>query len=94
MLVHESYAFKTYKPLLCYEKWSAIRFFLMLFLDLILTSQVLGSHASYRFNDCADSDEIEKIKGSYIEKLHTSNYNYFCDTYGSLCIEENVEVTC
>lgn len=81
-------------PLLCYEIWSAIRFFPMPFSDLIVTSHVLGSHARYRFKDCADSDEIEKIKGTYIENLRTSNYNYFCDTYGGLCTKENVEVTC
>lgn len=62
--------------------------------DLILTSQVLGSDTSYRFIDCTDSDEIEKIQENYMEKLRTSNYNYFCDTYGGLCTEKNVEVTC
>lgn len=80
--------------LLVFELGYLFFFFFLPFSDLILTSQVLGYHASYRFNDCADSDEIEKIQGNYIEKLRISNYNYFCETYDGLCIEKNVEVTC
>ncbi|XP_022330019.2 CUB and sushi domain-containing protein 3-like [Crassostrea virginica] len=62
--------------------------------DLIITSQVLNSQPTYRFKDCADSQEKDKIQLSYIDKLKTSNYNYFCDNYGSLCERTNVDVAC
>ena len=65
-----------------------------LFPDLIITSQVLNSQPTYRFKDCADSQEKDKIQLSYIDKLKTSNYNYFCDNYGSLCERTNVDVAC
>ena len=64
------------------------------FPDIIMTSQVLNSHPTYRFKDCADSEEKEKIQLSYIDKLKTSNYNFFCDKYDSLCENTNVDVAC
>ncbi|XP_056020424.1 sushi, von Willebrand factor type A, EGF and pentraxin domain-containing protein 1-like isoform X2 [Ostrea edulis] len=62
--------------------------------DLILTNGVLNSFSTYRFSDCSDSDETDRIQRSYVEKLKTSNYNYFCDKYSSLCSEANVDVAC
>lgn len=52
------------------------------------------SSTSFKFESCNNQTEISTIKKTYIEHLKSSEFNEFCQSFKTLCTEDNVSVLC